>query len=143
MIARTALYIVISWLLAAHFLRMGDVIAVALCLAAPLLFLVRRRWSLLLLQWLAYVAAAVWLAKAWEIVATRWSSGEPWLRAAAILVGVAAVNMLAGGLLRSRTQHGGSLGTAHIEWPCAAGSPAATGPAGCAPMHDQRHLDQR
>ena len=103
MIARIALYIIVSLLIAAHFLRLGNTIAVALCLAAPLLFLVRQRWSLLLLQWLAYFAAAVWLAKAWEIVATRWSSGEPWLRAAAILVAVAAINVLAGGLLRSRT----------------------------------------
>ena len=102
MIARIALYIIVSLLIAAHFLRMGNTIAVALCLAAPLLFLVRQRWSLLLLQWLAYVAAAVWLATAWEIVATRWSLGEPWLRSAAILLAVAALNMLAGGLLRSR-----------------------------------------
>jgi hypothetical protein len=29
---------------------------------------VRRRWSLLILQWLAYVAAAIWLATAWQIV---------------------------------------------------------------------------
>ena len=102
MIARIALYIIVSLLIAAHFLRMGNTIAVALCLAAPLLFLVRRRWSLLLLQWLAYVAAAVWLAIAWEIAAARWSLGEPWLRAAAILLAVAAINMLAGGLLRSQ-----------------------------------------
>jgi hypothetical protein len=102
MIARIALYIIASLLIAAHFLRMGNTIAVALCLAAPLLFLVRQRWSLLLLQWLAYAAAAVWLATAWEIAATRWSSGEPWLRATAILLAVAAINMLAGGLLRSQ-----------------------------------------
>jgi hypothetical protein len=102
MIARIALYIIVSLLIAAHFLRLGNTIAVALCLAAPLLFLVRQRWSLLLLQGLAYAAAAVWLATAWEISATRWSLGEPWLRAAAILVAVAAINMLAGGLLRSQ-----------------------------------------
>lgn len=103
MIARITLYIIVAFLIAAHFLRMGDVIAVVLCLLAPLLFLVRQRWSLLLLQWLTYVAAVVWLATAWQIVAPRWSSGEPWLRAAAILVAVAAINVLAGGLLRSRT----------------------------------------
>ncbi len=103
MIARITLYIVVTFLIAAHFLRMGNVIAVVLCLLAPLLFLVRQRWSLLLLQWLTYVAAVVWLATAWQIVAPRWSSGEPWLRAAAILVAVAAINVLAGGLLRSRT----------------------------------------
>lgn len=103
MIARITLYIIVTLLIAAHFLRVGNVIAVALCLPTPLLFLVRQRWSLLLLQWLAYVAAVVWLAAAWQIVATRWSFGEPWLRAAAILVAVATINVLAGGLLRSRT----------------------------------------
>ncbi len=75
--------------------------AVALCLAVPLLFLVRRRWSLLALQGLAYVAAAIWLVTAWQIAATRMSFGAPWLRAAAILVVVAAVTALAGGLLHS------------------------------------------
>jgi hypothetical protein len=103
MIARITLYIVVTLLIAAHFLRVGNVIAVALCLAAPLLFLVRQHWSLLLLQGLAYVATVVWLATAWQIVATRWSSGEPWLRAAGILLAVAAINVLAGGLLRGRT----------------------------------------
>jgi hypothetical protein len=90
-------------LIAAHFLRVANVIAVALCLTAPLLFLARQHWSLLLLQGLAYIATVVWLATAWQIVATRWSSGKPFLRAAAILVAVAAINVLAGGLLRSRT----------------------------------------
>jgi hypothetical protein len=103
MIARITLYIIVTLLLAAHFLRAGNVIAVALCLATPLLFLVRQRWSLLLLQWLAYGAAVVWLATAWQTVATRWSFGAPWLRSAAILVAVAAVNVSAGALLRSRT----------------------------------------
>ena len=86
---------------AAHFLRVGNMVAVALCLAAPLLFLVRRRWSLLILQWLAYVAAAIWLATAWQIVDIRLAFGEPWLRAALILIAVAGVSMLAGGLPRS------------------------------------------
>lgn len=103
MIARITLYVIVTLLIAAHFLRMGDTIAVALCLVAPLLFLVRQRWSLLLLQCLAYAAAVVWLETAWQIVATRWSSGEPWLRAAAILVAASAINVLAGSLLRSRS----------------------------------------
>ena len=114
MIVRITLYVTAALLIAAHFLRVGNVFAVALCLAAPLLFLVRQHWSVLLLQGLAYAAAVAWLAIAWEIVATRWSSGEPWLRAAAILLAVAAFNMLAGGLLRSRTWYGGRLGTVHV-----------------------------
>jgi|GEM_PF-228002 hypothetical protein len=103
MIVRITLYTVAALLLAAHFLRMGDIIATVACLAIPALFLVRQRWSLLLLQGLAYVAAAIWLATAWQVVAIRWSFGSPWHLAAVILVSVAAVSVLAGGLLHSRT----------------------------------------
>ncbi len=101
MIARIVLYIIASCLIAAHFLRMGNLIATALCLAAPALLLVRRRWSLLLLQGLAYGAAAVWVETAWQIAAMRRALGEPWLRAALILAAVAAVSALAGLLLRN------------------------------------------
>jgi len=103
MIVRIALYVIAALIIAAHFLRMGNVIGTASCLAVPALFLVRQRWSLLLLQGLAYVAAMIWLATAWEIVAMRWSLGRPWHVAAAILVGVAAISALAGALLHSRT----------------------------------------
>ena len=103
MLARISLYIVTALLIAAHFLRVGNFIGVAFCVATPFLFFVRQRWSLLLLQALAYVAAAVWLVTAWQIAAERFSFGQPWLRAALILVAVAAVSALAGGLLRSRS----------------------------------------
>ncbi len=101
MITRIVIYIIASCLIAAHFLRMGSFVAFALCLAAPALFLVRRRWSLGLLQYLAYGAAAIWLETAWRIALMRRAFGEPWLRAALILAAVAAVSVLAGLLLRS------------------------------------------
>lgn len=103
MIARIALYVVAALLIAAHFLRLGDLVGTVACLAVPALFLVRQRWSLLLLEGLAYVAAVIWLATAWQVVALRWSLGRPWHLAAVILVGVAAASVLAGGLLHSRT----------------------------------------
>jgi hypothetical protein len=103
MLTRITLYIVAVLLIAAHFLRFGNYVAVALCLATPLLFLVRQRWSLLLLQGLAYVAGVIWLATAWQIVHMRLAFGQPWLRAAAILVVVAAITALAGVLLRSHS----------------------------------------
>jgi hypothetical protein len=99
LLARIALYIVAAVLIAAHFLRDGNPSGVALCLATPLLFFVRRRWSLLVLQGLAFAGAGVWLEAAWQLVTVRQLFGEPWLRGAAILVGVAAVSMIAGGLL--------------------------------------------
>ena len=55
-----------------------------------------------MLQWLAYAAALVWLVTAWQIVAERRAFGDPWLRAAIILVAVAAFTILAGSLLRSK-----------------------------------------
>ena len=101
MIARIVFYFVAACLIAAHFLRTGNLVATALCLAAPALFLLRRRWSLLVLQGLAYGAAAVWVETAWQIAEMRRTFGEPWLRAALILAAVAAVSVLAGFLLRS------------------------------------------
>lgn len=103
MVTRISLYTLAAVLIAAHFLRMGNMIAVALCLATPLLFLVRRRWSLRLLQGLAYVAGVIWLVTAWQIVHMRLAFGQPWLRAAAILMAVAAVTTLAGALLHSQS----------------------------------------
>ena len=99
--ARISLYLIAALLIAAHYLRAGDLLTAVLCLASPLLFFLRRRWTLPLLQGLAYAAAANWLWTAWELVLLRRASGQSWLLAAAILVGVAAVSALAGALLRS------------------------------------------
>ena len=90
-------------LIAAHFLRVGNLLGVALCLAVPMLFFVRQRWSLTLLQSLAYVAAGLWLWTAWQIAMERMSFGQPWLRAALILAAVAGVSALACILLRSQS----------------------------------------
>ena len=103
MVARISLYVVAALLIAAHFLRVGEFVGVTLCLAAPLLFFVRRRWSLLLLQGLAYAAAGLWLWTAWQIAIERMAFGQPWLRAATILAAVAAISAFAGILLRSQS----------------------------------------
>lgn len=100
MIARVALYVAASWLIAAHFLRVGNLVAAALCLATPLLFLLRRPWVPWVLEGLAYAVSVTWLVTTWQIVVMRQAFGAPWLRAAAILLAVAAVTALAGALLR-------------------------------------------
>ena len=100
MIPRIGLYVVASWVMAAHFLRAGELVLTGVCLAAPLLFLVRRRWTVLALQALAYAAGIVWLVTTWQIVFMRHTFGAPWGRSAAILLSVAAVTLLAGWLLR-------------------------------------------
>ena len=103
MIFRISLFSLAALLLGAHFLRAGEHVLVVLCLFAPLLFLVRQRWIPLLLQLLAYGAAAVWIVQAVHLVEQRQLVGKPWLLAAAILGAVALFTGIAGALLNSRS----------------------------------------
>jgi len=102
MAPRISLYIVAALLLGAHFLRAGNLALVALCLAAPLLFAWRSRWSLIALQVLAYCATASWIAVAMQLVQMRQQLGQPWTVAVIILGSVALLTLLAGLLLNSR-----------------------------------------
>jgi hypothetical protein len=99
---RISLYATAALLLGAHFLRAGNLVMVALCLAAPLLFLHRRRWSLFALQALAYGAAGTWIEVTLQLVRLRQQSGQPWTVAAIILGTVALFTLLSGLLLNSR-----------------------------------------
>jgi len=76
---------------------------VALSLAAPLLFLYKRRWSLMLLQLAAYGATLNWLLAIVLLVQMRQQIGRPWTTAALILGGVTLLTLLAGLLLNSRS----------------------------------------
>jgi len=102
MALRLSLFVTAAVLLGAHFLRAGSLALVALSLAAPLLFLYRKRWSLIVLQILAYGAAATWVWAAIELVRLRQRSGQSWTVAAMILGTVALFTFLAGLLLNSR-----------------------------------------
>ena len=102
MLFRIVWYCLAALLLGAHFLRAGNMLLVLLCIAAPFVFIYRRRPSLVLLQALAYGAAATWLYTAWQLVQVRQSLGQNWALAAAILGGVALYTLLAGLLLNSR-----------------------------------------
>ena len=98
MIVRISLYAIAALLLGAHFLRAGNLLMVALCLAAPLLFLYRRRWSLIGLQVLAYAAAAIWIRVALQLMQLRQQSEQGWT-AAVIILGTVALFTIAAGLL--------------------------------------------
>jgi hypothetical protein len=102
MILHIALFAVASLLLAAHFLRQGSLALVAVSLLVPLLFIVRRPWSLMVLQVAAYLAGAIWIATAIQMVHERLAMGRPWALAAIILGAVAGFTVIAGALLNSR-----------------------------------------
>lgn len=99
---RISLFVVAALLLGAHFLRAGNLMMVALCLAVPLLFLWRNRWSLMLLQFLAYCAAGTWIGLTIELVQLRQQWGQPWAVAVIIMGAVTLFTLLAGLLLNSR-----------------------------------------
>lgn len=99
---RIVLFIIAAALTAAHFFRAGSYGLVALSLATPLLFLYRKRWSLMLLQLAAYGATVNWLVVMLLLVQLRLQIGRPWTTAAIILAAVALLTLLAGLLLNSR-----------------------------------------
>lgn len=103
MFLRISLFAIAGLLLAAHFFRSGNVLLAALCLATPLLFLCRKRWSLILLQLTAYAATASWLWTALRLVAIRQQADRPWIAAALILGAVALFTLVTGLLLNSRS----------------------------------------
>jgi hypothetical protein len=103
MALRIGLFITAALLLGAHFLRLGNLVLVAMCLGAPLLLLYRKRWVLIVSQLLAYGATAIWTVSAARLVEFRLQSGQPWKLAAIILGAVALITLLAGLLLNSRT----------------------------------------
>jgi hypothetical protein len=72
-------------LIAAHFSRAGLNVVAGLCLALPLLLLVRRRWVARLFQGLLLLAALEWARTAVVLTMARTDLGYPWGRLALIL----------------------------------------------------------
>ena len=89
-------------LMAAHFLREGHLTLVGVSLLAPALLFVRRRWSLVSVQVLAYVGAGIWVYTASVLVGQRMAAGMPWIRMGLILGGVALFTAVSGLLLNGR-----------------------------------------
>lgn len=79
--------------LAAHFLRRGAVLQVALCLAAVAVLFVRRPWVPSVVVTALVLGAFEWVFTMVGLVAAREAQGEPAGRLTAILGGVIAVTV--------------------------------------------------
>lgn len=90
-------------LLGAHFLRADIPSLVLLCLGAPFLLLVARRWALRTVQVALWCGAGVWAFTGLSIGRDRLAAGQPWLRMALILGAVALFTAFAGLLLNARS----------------------------------------
>jgi hypothetical protein len=88
-------------LLAAHFLRSYELLPMMVCLLAPFLLLIHKRWSLLTLQLLTIPAAWIWLITLYGIIQQRIFEQRSWTASAIILGLVAAFTLFAGWLLNS------------------------------------------
>jgi ABC-type transport system involved in cytochrome c biogenesis permease subunit len=102
MVLQTVLYTLTMLLLGAHFLRQGSLLLVLISLAAPFLLLHKKRWVLIVLQCIAYVAALLWILFARALVHERMMEGRPYRRLVIILGAVALVSIIAGLLLNTR-----------------------------------------
>ena len=88
-------------LIAAHFLRTFSILPMLICLAAPFLLFIKKRWSLLTVQALTVVAAVIWLFTLNDIIQQRIFEGRSWTASAIILGAVAGYTLLTGWLLNS------------------------------------------
>ena len=94
------------WLLAAHFLRWGQLVIAAVCVVAPLFFFWRSTWVRIVTQIAMFVGAGLWLLTASNIAIQRMQGGQPWIRMAMILGAVALFNVFAAGLLQRKAMRG-------------------------------------
>jgi hypothetical protein len=87
--------------LAAHFLRRGQWLPMAVSLALVALLFVRREWARRMVKLALLLAAFEWARTLWAFAAERRVAGEPWLRMAVILGAVIAVALLGVATLES------------------------------------------
>jgi hypothetical protein len=98
---RITLLALAAILIAAHFLRSFAIIPMLICLAAPFILLIKRRWSLITVQALTVVAAVIWLSALNGIIQQRVLEGRSWTASAIILGVVTGYTLLTGWLLNS------------------------------------------
>jgi len=101
MVLRITPLIVASLLLAAHFLRSGNLGLVIASLLVPLLLVIKKRWSLIIVQLFAYLGVVIWVITTISIVRQRMLWGIPWSGVVIILGAVALFTGFAGLLLNS------------------------------------------
>ncbi len=84
--------------MAAHFLRMGNLVLMLVVLAVPAILLIRRAWAPRSVQGILVVEALYWVKVALEYIAERQAAGVSWT-ALAIILGSAALLTAASGLV--------------------------------------------
>lgn len=94
--------VVISFLLlAAHFLRAGQLVVVVLLIALLLLLFVRKYWVPWVIQVVLLLGAVEWVITLYSVAQLRIAVGAPWTRMAIILGAVALFTALSSLVFRT------------------------------------------
>ncbi len=110
--------------LAAHFLRSGNLLALVGLLALLPLLALRRRWVASVARYTLWLGTGVWVYTAIAIAAERMPLGQPWLRAALILGGVAILTLLSSLVFGARRARSFYQGGDAVSAPETTSSPA-------------------
>lgn len=89
-------------ILAAHFLRSGDLILTLAILLVPALLLVRRTWAVRLVQLVLVLGAIEWVRTTMGYIQERQALGQSWERLVMILGLVALLTLAAAFVLQPR-----------------------------------------
>ena len=89
-------------ILAAHFLRGGNLLIAVAVLGLLALLFVRRAWVARLAQVVLALGAIEWLRTLIVLAMRRSDQGEPFLRMTLILGGVAALTLISAGLFETK-----------------------------------------
>lgn len=81
-------------LLAAHFLRSGNVVVVGLVLASPLILLIPNHGAVRALQVLLALGFVEWMRTSYVLASMREAAGMPWARMMVILSAVGLFTLL-------------------------------------------------
>jgi len=88
-------------LLGAHFLRANQLALTAICAIAIILLLIKRAWVIALQQIILFIGSGIWISVTYQIWVQRGLLGEPRLRMALILGGVAVFTLISALILQS------------------------------------------
>lgn len=92
---RLMLPVLISlWLLAAHFLRAGDILVSLGLAATPLLLCAHKSWAARILQVILLGASLIWMLSTYQMLSTRLMMGDDWIRMFIIMVIVICFTLL-------------------------------------------------
>lgn len=97
-------------ILAAHFLRYGNMVVVLILLLMPMMLLIRRAWAARTIQGVLILGASEWLRTLFVLTTQRQAEGQPWIRMAIILGTVALITLVAATVFaipRLRRRYGG------------------------------------